>query len=116
MLIFARYYRVPVNQLQSALAVGLCLYSSFYVINYSLLEKIVQQYAVLWNFLGIFAFIASLLVWISAVNRYAESEEVALPPAISPELHGQLSSEVNSRLYLLNRQLIQLLHLKDRSQ
>jgi hypothetical protein len=116
MLIFARYYRVPVNQLQRALAVGLCLYSSFYVINYSLLEKIVQQYAVLWNFLGIFAFIASLLVWISAVNRYAESQEVALPPAISPELHGKLSSEVNSRLYLLNRQLIQLLHLKDRSQ
>jgi hypothetical protein len=116
MLIFARYYRVPINQLQRALAVGLCLYSSFYVINYSLLERIVQQYAVLWNFLGIFAFIASLLVWISAVNWYAESEEVALPPAISQELHGKLSAEVNSRLYLLNRQLIQLLHLKDRSQ
>jgi hypothetical protein len=116
MLIFARNYRVPVNQLQRALAVGLCLYSSFYVINYSLLEKIVQQYAVLWNFLGIFAFIASLLVWISAANRYAESEEVALPPAIPAELYGKLSSEVNARLLLLNRQLIQLLHLKDRNQ
>ncbi len=116
MLIFAHYYRVPVNHLQRALAVGLCLYSSFYVINYSLLERIVQQHAVLWNFLGIFAFIASLLVWIGAANRYAESEELALSPAISPELHGKLSSEVNTRLYLLNRQLIQLLRLKDRNQ
>jgi len=96
--------------------VGLCLYSSFYVINYSLLEKIVQEYGILWNFLGIFAFIASLLVWISAASRYAESEEAAPSPAFSPELHAKLSSELNSRLYLLNRQLIQLLRLKDRSQ
>jgi hypothetical protein len=116
MLLFARYYRIPVSRLQRALAVGLCLYSSFYVINYSLLERVVQQYAVLWNFLGIFAFIASLLVWISAASGYAESEEATPLPAMSPELHGKLSSELNTRLHLLNRQLIQLLHLKDRSQ
>jgi hypothetical protein len=116
MLTFARYYRIPVSQLQRALAVGLCLYSSFYVINYSLLEKIVQEYAVLWNFLGIIAFIASLLVWIGAASRYAESEETVPLPAMSPELHGKLSSELNTRLYLLNRQLIQLLRLKDRAQ
>lgn len=116
MLLFARYYRVPVNQIQRALAVGLCLYSVFYVINYSLLEKIIQQYAVLWNFLGISAFIASLLVWIGAANQYAEAEEIAAPPAIPAELYGKLSSEVNSRLLLLNRQLIQFLRLEDRSQ
>jgi hypothetical protein len=116
MLIFARYYRVPVNQLQRAFAVGLCLYSSFYVINYSVLERIVKEYVVLWNFLGLFAFIASLLVWISAASRYAESEEVAVPQAIPADLYGKLSSEVNTRLLLLNQQLIQLLHLEDRRQ
>jgi hypothetical protein len=116
MLLFARYYRVPVNPLQRALAVGLCLYSTFYVINYSLLERIVQQYAVLWNFLDLFAFMASLLVWISAASRYVPSEELAVPSAIPAELYGKLSSEVNSRLLLLNRQLIQFLHLEDRSQ
>jgi hypothetical protein len=114
MLMFARYYRIPVNPVQRSLAVGLCLYSIFYVVNYSLLERVLQEYAVLWNFLGIFAFVASLLVWITAVTRYAESEVVALPPLISPELHGKLSAEVNTRLFLLNRQLIQFLHLKDR--
>jgi hypothetical protein len=116
MLLFARYYRVPINQFQGALAVGFCLYSSFNVINYSLLEKVVQQYAVLWNFLGLFAFIASLLVWTSAASRYAESEEVAVPQTIPAELYGKLSSEVNMRLYLLNQQVIQLLHLRDRHQ
>jgi len=116
MLLFARYYRVPVNQLQRALAVGLCLYSTFYVLNYSLFERIVQQYAVLWNFLGLFAFIASLVVWVSAANRYVPSEELAAPPAIPAELYGMLSSEVNTRLFLLNRQLIKLLRVEDRSQ
>ena len=115
MLLFARYYRVPVNQLQRALAVGLCLYSTFYVINYSLFEKIVQQYTVLWNFLGMFAFIASLLVWTGAASQYVKSEEAAVPPAIPAELYGKLSSEVNSRLILLNRDLIQFLHVEDRS-
>ena len=116
MLLFARFYRVPVNQFQRALAVGLCLYSTFYVINYSVLERILQQYAVLWNFLGMFAFIASLLVWTDAASRCEESQEVAVPPAIPAELYGKLSSEVNSRLMLLNRQLIQFLHVEDRSQ
>ena len=115
MLLFARYYRVPVNQLQRALAVGLCLYSAFYVINYSVLERIVQQYAVLWNFLGMFAFIASLLVWTSAASRFVKSEEAVVPLAIPAELYGKLSSEVNSRLILLNRHLIQFLHVEDRS-
>ena len=116
MLVFARYYRVPVNRLQRALAVGLCLYSSFYVIIYSLLENVFLLHEVLWNFLGIFAFIATLLVWLSAANRYQEPEEVASPAAISADLYGTLSSEVNSRLLLLNRRLIQLLHLRDRQQ
>jgi len=116
MLLFARFYRVPVNQLQRALAVGFCLYSAFYVVNFSVFERIFQQSTVLWNFLGIFAFIASLVVWITAANRYVPSEEFGAPPAMPAELYGKLSSEVNTRLLLLNRQLIQLLHVQDRSQ
>src|SRR5579863_7216761 len=52
MLLFARYYRLPLRPLPGALAVGLCLYSSFYVINYSLLEKVVKRHTDFWNFLG----------------------------------------------------------------
>jgi hypothetical protein len=116
MLLFARYYRVPVNHFQRALAVGFCLYSSFYVINYSLLEKVLREYAVLWNFLGIFAFMASLLVWTNAATRYTSAEEATASPAIPAELYGKLSSELNTRLNLLNKQLIQLLHQEDKRQ
>jgi hypothetical protein len=116
MLLFARYYRIPVSPLQRALAVGLCLYSIFYVVNYSILEKVLRQYALLWNFLGLFAFIASLLVWIAAVGRFTAVEEVTVPQTISAEVYGMISSEVNARLILLNRQLIQFLRLENRGQ
>jgi hypothetical protein len=116
MLLFARYYRLTVSPLQQGLAVGLCLYSIFYVVNYSILEKVLQQYGGLWNFLGMFAFIASLLVWIGAVRRYTAVEEVTVPRTIPAELYGILSSQVNTRLVLLNRQLIHFLHLENRGQ
>ena len=116
MLLFARYYRIPVSPLQRALAVGLCLYSAFYVVNYSILERGLRHYAILWNFLGLFSFIASLLVWIGAVSRYAAVEEVKVQQTISTEIYGRISSEVNARLILLNRQLIQILRLENRGQ
>jgi hypothetical protein len=116
MLLFARNYRIPVNHFQRSLAAGFCLYSSFYVINYSLLEKVLREYAVLWNFLGMFAFIASLLVWTNAATHYTRSEEPATSPAIPAELYGKLSAELNTRLFLLNKQLIQLLRREDKRQ
>ena len=115
MLLFARYYRIPVSPLQRSLAVGLCLYSAFYVVNYSILERGLRHYAVLWNFLGMFSFIASLLVWLGAVTRYTV-EEVSVRQTVSTEIYGRISSEVNARLILLNRQLIQILRLENRGQ
>lgn len=114
MVLFARFYCLPLRSLSRALAVGFCLYSSFYVIDFSLLDKTVQQYADLWNFLGIVTFMASLLVWIRAAYVYVPSEDEARPASIPQELYGKLSSEVNLRLHLLNRQLMQLLHTEER--
>src|ERR1700676_3268495 len=45
LLLFARYYRLPLQGLHLALAVGLCLYSTFFVVDYTLLEKHVRQFA-----------------------------------------------------------------------
>lgn len=114
MLLFARFYALPIRPLPRALAIGFCLYSSFYVINYSLLEKIVQQYGDFWNFLGIMTFMASLLLWITTAAGYVAAEDKVRPATIPPELYGKLSSEVNLRLHLLNRQLMLLLNAGER--
>jgi len=113
-LLFARYYRLPIHPLQRALAIGLCLYSAFYVIDYSLLERVLQQYAEFWNFLGITTFLASLLVWLWGVIRSASFEEIEKPIAIPPEAYRKLSAKVNLRLHLLNRQLTELQRAKDK--
>jgi len=114
MLAFARYYRLPIHMLHRTLAVGFCLYSASYVIDYSLLEKLLQKYPDYWNFLGILTFLASVLVWLIAVTRAAETAVETVHATIPAELHGRLSSEVNLRLYLLNRQLNELLRSGDR--
>jgi len=113
MLLFARFYRLPLLPLPRALAIGFCLYSSFYVIDYSLLERVVQRYSDFWNFLGILTFVASLLVWIRAIWSYTVAEDAVKPAIIPPELYGKLSSEVNLRLHLLNRELMRLLRTEE---
>ena len=114
MLLFARHYSLSLRLLPRALAVGFCLYSCFYVIDYSLLGRAVQQYGTFWNFLGIITFMASLLLWISAARKYVPAEDEVKPASIPPELYGKLSSELNLRLHLLNRQLMLLLHAGER--
>jgi hypothetical protein len=113
LLLFARYYRLPIQRLHSALMVGLCLYSAFFVLDYTLLEKHVQQWATFWGFLDIITYFATLLIWLAAVSFYTESVPQAAPPMIPKELYGKLSSELNLRLHHINRQLNQLLRSED---
>jgi hypothetical protein len=113
LLLFARYYRLPIQRLHSALMVGLCLYSVFFVLNYTLLEKYIQELANFWRFLDILTYLATLLIWLNAVSRYSESAAHAPPTAIPKELYGKLSSELNLRLHHLNQQLNQLLRSED---
>jgi hypothetical protein len=113
LLLFARYYRLPILRLHSALMVGLCLYSAFFVLNYTLLEKHIQELVNFWGFLDVLTYLATLLIWLNAVTRYEESAAHAPPPAIPKELYGKLSSELNLRLYHLNQQLNQLLRSED---
>jgi len=113
LLVFARHYRLPIQRLHSALMIGLCLYSAFFVLDYTLLEKHVQQLAIFWGFLSILTYLATLLIWLNAVSRYPQPAAQAPPPVIPKELYGKLSSELNLRLHLLNRQLTQLLRSED---
>jgi len=116
LLLFSRYYRLTMGRLNRSLATGFCLYSAFYVINYSLLEKHLGEMANFWNFLGVLTFLASLLLWISAVGRRQEVERLELPRMISLEVYGRVSTELNLRLHLLNRQLGQFLSSEDHKQ
>jgi len=113
LLLFARYYRMPMDSLDRSLCIGFCLYSCFFVINDSFFERWVFSYLNFWNFLGVLIFLASLLIWIGAVRTYPEAVLALHPVVVPKELYGKLSSELNVRLQLLNEHLDQLLHSRD---
>jgi hypothetical protein len=111
LLLFARYYLLPVHPLDRALAIGFCMYSCFYVVNDSLFEKYLDSYLGLWGYLDVLTFLASLLIWIKAVRAYSRaastvSEQQRIPTGV----YGTISPELNFRLKHLNEQLAQLLH------
>jgi hypothetical protein len=110
LLLFARYYALPTNNLDRSLCMGFCLYSCFIVINDSLLEKWVNSYMNFWSFLGVLTFLASVFIWLGAVRAYSETAPARGPVVIPRELYGKLSSELNVRLRLLNEHLNQLLN------
>jgi len=115
LLLFARYYRLAIQRLHMALMTGLCLYSVFFVLDYTLLERHVQKLVNFWGFLDILTYLATLLIWLNAVSRYPESQMAMASTAIPKELYGKLSSELNLRLLLLNQLLNQLLRSENQS-
>jgi hypothetical protein len=109
LLLFARHYQLPIRRLDRAMAVGFCLYSCLFVINDSLFERWMDSYTNFWNFLDMLTFIASLLLWIVAVNAETAKEPAEQRVQVPQEMYGQMSPEVNLRLRLLNEQLDRLL-------
>jgi hypothetical protein len=116
MLLFVRYYRIPVAPLERLLAIGFCLYSCFFVISDSMYEHWRQPIGPVWGYLDILTFFASLLVWAAAVNRYSEIPKPAAQPEMSPESYRELSRELNSRWQVLYNRLDHLFRSGDSQQ
>jgi len=113
LFLFARYYRLPMAASERYLAIGFSLYSCFWVINATLLDRWGASFDSLRNFLEILTFLATLLLWIGAVRKHAVAGAVTVPAPVSPETYTKLSLEVNARQHLLNERLIHLLRTKD---
>jgi hypothetical protein len=104
--VFLRYYGVEAKQEDRSLAIGFCLYSCFSVLNNTVLERLLESYVPLWNFLGMVAFLGSMLVWTWALRRpqtEGSPKETLLPSGV----YQTLAPQFNLRLRLLNEQLAQ---------
>ncbi len=104
--LFVRYYGVEARPADRSLALGFCLYSCFSVLNNTILERFLDNYVTLWNFLGMLAFLGSLLVWTWALRRpqaEVSPEETLLPAGV----YQTVAPQINFRLRLLNEQLSQ---------
>ena len=113
MFLFARYYQLPMLNMERQLAIGFCLYSCSWVINDSILEN---RQGFIWDFLNYvnsLAFIASLSLWIGAARQPVEVREQAEQTVLSPDAYAVLSQRLNSRLRILNDRLDHLFHSED---
>ncbi len=107
LLVFTRYYEVKLSSTDRSLAAGFCLYSCFVVLNDTILEHYLYRFDLLWNLLGMLAFLGSLLLWTWALRKpqgEAGPEETLLPAGI----YQTVAPQINLRLRLLNEQLGQL--------
>src|SRR5260370_13346165 len=104
LLLFARYYGVKAEPVARSLAIGFCLYSCFAVLNNTMLERLLYDYSVFWNVLGMLAFLATLSIWTFAL-RHSESKAQAKEILLPTGLYLARAPEINLRLRLFNAQL-----------
>ena len=104
LLLFAHYYQVAIEPADRFLASGFFLYSCFQVLNDTILERWLQQYADFWNLLGTVTFLASMLLWGWALR--VVQQPASSPPELLPGDHYRLlSPAINTRLKALDEQL-----------
>ena len=104
LFLFARYYGLRPERTDRSLALGLCLYSCFRVLNDTISDRYLYDYAKVWNLLGMLAFFASLVLWTWALrksHRETAAEEKLLPLGV----YQSFAPQINLRLQLLNDQV-----------
>jgi len=109
LFVFVRYYEVRVEPAVRALAIGFFLYSSFRVLNDTILEGWLHRYATLWNLLGTLSFLASMLLWTWAFRR-KQPETAFEPEFVRENLYRTLTPEINARLREINEELSHFWH------
>jgi hypothetical protein len=105
--LFVRYYGVEAKSADRSLALGFCLYSCFGVLNNTILERFLDNYVPLWNFLGMMAYLSSLLLWTWALRK-PQTEAVAEEALLPAGVYQVIAPQINLRLRSLNDQLYKL--------
>jgi len=104
LLLFTRYYGIVVEPAVRVLTTGFFLYSSFYVLNDTILERWLYDYSKRWNLLGSSAILASVLLWIWGLRE--PQPQATLEPEMLPEgIYRGVCPEINEHLRALNDHL-----------
>ena len=106
LFVFLRHYEVATEPAPRVVAVGFCVYACLAVINFSILERFANSYAMVWNVMGIYIYMVCLLGWIWALRKTAPLPAMT-PTLFSYGVYQRISPEMNARLRALNERLSQ---------
>jgi len=107
LLLFARYYAVPVEPAAGMMGLGLGLLSCCKLLNDLVFERHVQSYLGTWNYVSSAAFVGILVLW-NWVLRKPATHTVQEPQLNKVQVYQSLIPQVNLKLLELNRQLSQI--------
>ena len=107
LLLFARYYAVPVESTAGMMGLGLGLLSCCKLLNDLVFERHAQAYLGTWNYVSSAAFVVILLLW-NWVLRKPATHTVHEPQLNRVQVYQSLIPQVNLKLLELNRQLSQI--------
>jgi len=110
--LFARYYKVEVQNSLRSIGVAFCLYSIFRAFNDTVLETFLRNYANTWNLVDQVTYIATLTLLGSAVY-VLRSENVRKVVLLPRTAYAEFAPQVNERLKALNERLNRLLNSKE---
>jgi len=105
MLLFAKYYRLEMGNLERQLAIGFCLYSCSRVINVSIVQSWREAIRQWWDFFGVLSYFATLAIWMDGVRKTVAIRAPETPPVLSRDTYRELAQQLNTRLDALNRRL-----------
>jgi hypothetical protein len=104
LLLFTRYYGIFVEPSVRVLTLGFFLYSSFYVLNDTILERLMYDYSKGWNLVGTSAALASILLWTWGL-RERQPATTLEPEMLYGGIYYEVAPEINDRLRALNEHL-----------
>ena len=113
LLLFARYYRLSMTNLERQLSIGFCLFSCSWVVSNTVYQGAQHPSGLWWEFFEILAFLATLLIWTNAVRQPFEVRKPATATALSVNQYARVSEQLNARLHVLNDRLNHLLRSGD---
>ncbi|GAC1619118.1 MAG: hypothetical protein PVS2B2_02930 [Candidatus Acidiferrum sp.] len=104
LFLFACYYGIAPDSRIHFLAVGLCLYSCIYVLNDTFLERWMDSFSIVWNYLGMVGFLVSMVLWLWGFRKQ-QTMEVFSAVLLPKEIYKSFSPQLNLQLRHLNDRL-----------
>src|SRR5215467_15811596 len=106
--LFARYYKIGIQNPLRSMCIAFCLYSLFRALNDSVLQASVRKYRTTWSLVDEVTYFATLILVGGAVYVLGseKSRRVVLLPQTA---YSELAPQISNRLQLLNMRLDQIL-------
>jgi len=109
--LFARYYKVVIQNSLRTMAIAFCLYSLFRAFNDLVLQTFLRSYSSNWNLVDETTYLATLLLLGSAVYLLG-SMPVPRVVLLPRSAYAEIAPQVSARLSLLNERLSEFLRTK----